>query len=146
MIVCPWKDINRYADVIPGLAEAVALVNSLESKEVATYPLSNEGKVMVQQGTTRCAAETDSEAHRRFLDVQYILEGEEYVGWAPVDTLTPTGDFNTEKDAGKYTGHCDYMHIAAGYCYVAFPEDAHKPACHLDTPTQYRKLVIKLKV
>ena len=40
MIVCPWKDIARYAPVIPGLEEAVAAVSALESFEPRTVPLS----------------------------------------------------------------------------------------------------------
>ena len=45
-----------------------------------------------------------------------------------------------------YDGKCDYMNIEAGYCYVVFPEDAHKPGSHLDVPTDYVKMVVKLKV
>ena len=33
MIICPWKDIMRYAPVMPGLEEAVAAVNALTEYE-----------------------------------------------------------------------------------------------------------------
>ena len=45
-----------------------------------------------------------------------------------------------------FVGHVDFMRIAEGYCYVAYPEDGHMPGVHLDTPKTYKKLVIKLKV
>jgi beta-galactosidase beta subunit len=45
-----------------------------------------------------------------------------------------------------YTGHVDFMRIAEGYCYVAYPEDGHMPGVHLDAPKDYTKLVVKLKV
>ena len=143
MIVCPFKDLSRYAAVIPGLEEAVATINGIQSLEPATYPLSC-GKVLVQQGTTKPAEGRLLEAHRQYLDIQYIVKGSEIVGWAPVDTLTIDGEFNETKDAGMYDGKCDYMNIEAGYCYVVFPEDAHAPGKHMDAAHDYTKIVVKL--
>ena len=146
MIVCPWKDLNRYADVIPGLEEAVKFVNSLENFEPATYPLSGRNKVLVQSLTTKPFETSLLEAHRQFLDIQYIIKGKEVVGWAPLETLTLDGEFNTAKDKGMYAGPVDFMTIRQGYCYVAFPEDAHMPNLHLEAPKHLKKLVLKLKV
>ena len=146
MILCPWKDLNRYADLLPGLEEAVALINSLQDWSVATYPLSNGNKVLIQQGTTKAAEAALGEAHREYLDIQYILEGQETVGWAPVENLTLEGEFDTAKDKGKYSGEYDYVLVKAGHCYVVFPEDGHKPGVHLDTPANFKKAVVKLKV
>ncbi len=146
MIVCPWKDLSRYADVIPGLEEAINFVNGMESYEPATYPLSGSNKVLAQLVTTKPWEGAQLEAHRQFLDIQYILEGGETVGWAPIEQLTLDGEFNTAKDKGMYAGDCDFMDIRAGYCYVVFPEDGHMPGSHLTEAKQYKKLVIKLKV
>ena len=52
MIVCPWKDLSRYAASVPGLAEAVHFVNSMENFEPATYSLSAMNKVLVRSLTT----------------------------------------------------------------------------------------------
>ncbi len=144
MIVCPWKDIARYEAIIPGLAEAVAAVNALESWEVATVPLSGTNKILVQQGTTKPAGA--AEAHREYLDIQYILEGGETMGWADVSAMKAEGEFNTAKDKGMYSGAMEFIHVPAGYCYVVFPEDAHAPGVHLDAPESYKKVVVKLKV
>lgn len=146
MIVCPWKDLGRYAPIIPGLEEAMNVVAGLTTMEPATYPLSGGGKVMVQQGTTKSNVGMEIEAHRNFLDIQYIVKGQETVGWAPLETLTPSGEYNPAKDKGMYTGHCDYMVIGEGYCYVVYPEDGHMPGVHLDTPSEYQKIVVKLAV
>ena len=146
MIVCPWKDIGRYAPVISGLEEAVAAVTALESYEPRTVALSGGNKILVQQGTTKAAEGQLLEAHREYLDIQYIVKGGETMGWAPLETLTLSGEFNSAKDKGMYAGHCDFMDIAEGYCYVVFPEDAHMPGCHLEVPQDYTKLVVKLKV
>lgn len=144
MIVCPWKEIGRYEAIIPGLAEVLAEVEKLTDLTPRTIPLSGKNKIIVQAGNTKPAEGRALEAHRNFLDIQLILQGGETMGWAPVDTLTPDGEFNEVKDCGMYTGHCEFMDIPAGHCYVVFPEDAHMPGSHLDKPGQYVKLVVKL--
>ena len=146
MIVCPFSNLSRYAAIIPGLEEAVAAVAAMESYEPRTIPLSDGNKILVQQGTTKAAQGQLLEAHRNYLDIQYIVKGGETVGWAPLETLTLSGEFNTTKDKGMYAGHCDFLDIAEGYCYVVFPEDAHMPGSHLEVPRNYTKLVVKLKV
>ena len=144
MIVCPWKDLMRYAPVLPGLEEAVEAVNALTSYEDKTYPLSNGNRFFVAAGTTK--APDVAEAHRKYLDIQYIVKGQEVMGWADLAACQIEGEFNEAKDVGKYTGDFEFITIPEGICYVAFPEDAHMPGRHLDVPNDYVKVVIKLKV
>ena len=145
MIVCPWKDIKKYASLLPGIEEAFDAVNALtEYEDKKNYPLSNGNRFFIAVQSTK--APDLAEAHRNYLDIQYIVEGVDTVGWAPTDTLTLSGEFNETKDVGKYSGNFEYMTINEGVCYVAFPEDAHMPGRHLDVPNDFVKVVVKLKV
>ncbi len=146
MIICPWKDLGRYAPIIPGLEEAMQTVANLPNLEPATYPLSNGGKIMVQVGMTKPWEGAELEVHHNYLDIQYVVKGKEVMGWAPTETLTLSGEFNTVKDKGMYAGHNDTMVIHEGYCYVVYPEDAHAPGKHIGEPNELTKIVVKLKV
>ena len=145
MIICPWKDIKKYAPLLPGIEEAFDAVNALtEYEDKKNVPLSDGNRFFVTAGTTK--APDVAEAHRKFLDIQYIVKGKEVMGWADLADCTPTVDFNEEKDIGKYSGPFEFMTIHEGTCYVAFPEDAHMPGRHLDVPNDFVKVVVKLKV
>ena len=146
MIVCPWKEIGRYSAVIPGLEEVIEATKDLTDLTPRTIPLSGNNKILVQANATKAAEGLSLEAHRKFLDIQYVLKGSEVMGWAPIDALEPDGEWNDAKDCGMFKGACEFMNIPAGYCYVVFPEDAHMPGSHLDTPAEYVKLVVKLEV
>lgn len=145
MIICPWKNLSRYDGVIPDLAEAVAAVNTHNPSNFGTFPLSN-GQFTVGSHTSRPTQGAEFEAHRQYLDIQYVVSGQEVVGWAPVGTLLPTGEFNMEGDIGFDKGQGEFVRIPAGYCYVVFPEDAHMPDCHTDQPNEFVKIVVELKV
>ena len=145
MIVCPWKDIKKYAALLPGIEEAFDAVNALtEYENKKNYPLSDGNRFFVAVETTKEPAL--AEAHRKYLDIQYIVKGKEVMGWADLADCTLEGEFNEDKDVGKYSGDFEYMTINEGVCYVAFPEDAHMPGRHLDVPNDFVKVVVKLKV
>ena len=144
MIICPWKDIKKYASLLPGIEEAFDAVNALTDYEAKTYPLSDGNRFFVAVGTTK--APDTAEAHRKYMDIQYIVKGKEVMGWADLSACTPTVDFSEEKDIGMYSGDFEYITINEGICYVAFPEDAHMPGRHLDVPNDFVKIVVKLKV
>jgi len=145
MIICPWKDISRYSAVIPGLEAAVQAVNAHDSSVSGTFPLEN-GRFMVGPHTSRPIAGAEFEAHRRFLDIQYVVSGQDVVGWAPTDTLEPAGNFSEEGDIGFYRGAGEFVRVKAGWCYIVFPEDAHMPDCHLDEPCEFTKIVVKIEL
>lgn len=144
MIICPMNALERYEAIIPGLREALEVISQIQDYTPRTIPLSGNNRILIQEVTSKSVEGRACEAHRKFLDVQCIVDGQEVMGWAPVSTLTPTQEFNEETDCGMYTGKLDYVRIDAGYCYVVFPEDAHLPNSHIDTPCTYRKMVIKL--
>ena len=145
MIICPWKDILKYKSMLPGIEEAFAAVNALTAYEdKANYPLSDGNRFFLAvQGTK---APDVAEAHRKYLDIQYIVKGKEVVGWADLAACTPTDAFNEESDIGFYSGDFNYITVNEGTCYVVFPEDAHMPGRHLDVPNDFVKIVVKLKV
>lgn len=144
MIICPWKDILRYAPVMKGLEEAVAAVNNLTDYESKTCELSGGNRFFVLSGTT--VEPGLAEAHRKYLDIQYIVKGKEVMGWADLADCKLEGEFSEEKDIGMYSGDFRFITIPEGVCYVVFPEDAHMPTRHLEVPNDYVKVVVKLKV
>ena len=144
MIICPWKDIKKYAPLLPGIEEAFDAVNALTDYEAKTYPLADGNRFFVAVGTTK--APDVAEAHRKYLDIQYIVKGKEVMGWADLGDCQIVDEFNEKKDIGKYTGNFEYVTINEGICYVAFPEDAHMPGRHLEVPNDFVKVVVKLKV
>ena len=93
MIVCPYKDLHRYAAIIPGLEEAMQVIDRQKTWTPGITQLSGGNRIVASEGTTTPAGSKLCEAHRQYLDVQYIVEGEETVGWAPLDSMTLDGEF-----------------------------------------------------
>ena len=89
------------------------------------------------------------EAHRKYIDIMYMLEGEECIFCKPTSKLhNITSSFNLEKDFLLADIDADVVPNALkkGQVAVLLPEDAHCPGCNLDGESSVRKLICKLAV
>ena len=147
MIIDSLKYIETYRPVLKGFDAGLEAVKALgEHPETGRYTFEG-GYFMVQEGMTRPMEDGDFEAHRKYIDVQIILEGQETVGWAETGSLQESVSYDEEKDKVMYAGEAAQCNvIKAGMFWAAFPEDAHKACRQTDTQTSYRKIVMKLPV
>lgn len=100
---------------------------------------------MIQEYTTKPVEQGRWEAHRRYIDVQYIVSGRERILFAPTDQLQ-AGDYVPEKDFLPLTGPGSTLDLSAGFFVVFFPEDAHMPGLTVESPETVKKVVVKVLV
>ena len=88
------------------------------------------------------------EAHRQYIDLQYVASGEESIGFVHLSRTVP-GEYDAAKDFLPLQAECDFkIKLVAGDFAVLFPHDAHMPCMSIEPakPSQVRKIVIKIKV
>jgi YhcH/YjgK/YiaL family protein len=90
------------------------------------------------------------EAHRKYLDIQYIAAGQEMIGSGPLSTASEvTEDRLAEKDVIFYKSlSAETYHILQqGMFAIYFPWDVHRPNCHVnETAAKVKKVVVKIAV
>ena len=146
MIIDKMENIRFYGGLLKNLETGLKAVDGLEKMELGTYQFDG-GYFMVQEGVTRPLTEGTFEAHRKYVDVQIILEGSEEVAWAQTGDLKTVTPYNEQKDVEFLEGSFDHvMKISAGMFYIVFPHDAHKPVSHTASQQSFRKIVMKLPV
>lgn len=101
---------------------------------------------LVEHYTTRPREQGVWEAHRRYLDVQYVVEGLETIGYAHIASLSITQPYSLEKDRTLFAGTGDFLTVRAGTFLVFFPEDGHIPGLVCGEPQTVCKVVIKVAV
>ena len=102
---------------------------------------------MVQSYTTKPAAEKRYEAHLRYVDLQYVVAGEEILYHAPLDRLTLTDPHDAAKDCAFYSGEdTQALILKPGDFSILFPQDGHKPGCAWKQPGPVKKVVFKIAV
>lgn len=89
------------------------------------------------------------ESHRKYIDVQVVVEGEEVMELAEISRLPVKQAYDAERDViiyGDYTG-ASVLRFGAGEAAIFFPVDGHMPALRPGAAANLvRKTVIKVPV
>jgi YhcH/YjgK/YiaL family protein len=128
---------------------------SLIKKKDGRYEISGgEGMYyLVQRYKTQPSITPSSvgflEAHKKYVDLQFILSGKEIIGYSPLkDDLELKQGYDKKNDAAlfKSDSKMTLIKLQAGMFAVFFPQDAHQPRIVLDKPTSVVKVVVKIPV
>ncbi|MGT2910106.1 YhcH/YjgK/YiaL family protein [Streptococcus cameli] len=147
MIIDRIENLLAYQELLPNLGHALEAVETLKDNwtEGERYPFEG-GFVFFQKGETKPLSQSQFEAHRQYIDVQLVLEGEEYMGLSSPEHVAISIPYDEHKDVEKYEGETHHMmKVSAGMGYICFPADIHKAIFHVDEPLAFTKAVIKLK-
>ncbi len=101
---------------------------------------------MVNEYETKAEADCKIEAHHKYADIQFIIEGEELIGITLLNGQVPTEEYNDEKDCVFYNEPVSKVKIASGMFAVFFPHDLHQPGISVSTPAKVKKVVVKVRV
>lgn len=105
---------------------------------------------IVSSYKTRQANAVQFEAHRKYVDIQVVIAGNEEIGWLPVGELLTMQPYNASKDIAFYhhpNANYTRLNISPGTFVVLFPRDAHQPSLMVgNTPESVKKVVIKINV
>lgn len=147
MIVDCIERLQQYSRNVPEIYEAIKFAEKVKKENipVGKYPLTN-GFVLVQEGNTRPFEEGDFEVHRKYLDIQILVSGTEYVEYADIKDLETKVPFDEEKDLELMSGSGSKIRITPDMFYILYPSDGHKPCCHEHVQTTYKKVLAKIKI
>lgn len=125
------------------------LKNVSPDVELGVHELSPRVKAIVSEYTTKEENANGYEAHREWIDIQYLLKGSEKICCLPLEYLKETKAYCKEKDAAFYEGTSvknQEMLIGNGYFAIFYPQDGHMPCLYIDSPIEVKKVVVKVKI
>jgi YhcH/YjgK/YiaL family protein len=151
MITDTLTQCDRYTSLSPRFAAAFSFLKQLPADQPSgRYPLDGDDCfALVQTYTTKPSAAAKFEAHRKYIDIQFVQAGRETIFWTPLNTLTEiVQPYDADKDIAFYAtpAHMVPIHLRAGEFTIFFPEDGHAPGMEYGGLTEVRKTVIKVRV
>jgi len=85
------------------------------------------------------------EAHRHYIDLQYVVEGIEIIRNSCLIDCRPQGEYDSENDVQFFTSEFfSSITLKAGMVCILYPEDVHAPGLAYDSPGSVIKSVVKV--
>ena len=135
---------------------SAVLLKGLEFLKVTNFSQIEEGQreikgkdiyALIQKYNTQSREARVPEAHEKFIDIHYVAEGTEMIGFAiDCNKNQISDDFLQEKDALLYKqveNEFDLV-LHEGMYAIFFPREIHRPGCSYREKKDVKKVVVKV--
>ena len=151
MIISDHTHIHDQLRSTPHFEKGLAFLQRPDLAMLADGSLPIDGENVfaeVQSYVTKPASEARFEAHRTYIDIQYVVSGEETIAWAPIEMLHVDAAYIPERDFMLGTvaaGHIVLVPLRTGQFAIMFPSDAHAPRLSTNDAVAVKKIVVKIR-
>lgn len=152
MIFDKINNISDYFDELPLLKKVADFVDEFNKNKLDDGTYEIDGKrvfAMVQSYRTKQQTpEMMFEAHKKYIDLQYIINGIEKIRWASLDKVELVEEkYSSGGDIAFYEGDAMFdFTLTKNTFLLLYPSDAHLPGLSADKDVNVRKIVFKIQV
>lgn len=149
MIYDTLAHLESYRGVHPGVMKGLELLRDTDFShmEDGRYEVDGDGLFFMLQSYDTKAVNDTPEAHRKYIDIQFLISGAELMGVAPLEEMDREVEARPEGDIWFYNGPLDQLLLTGDRFAALWPGDAHAPGVAPDgKPAPCRKCVVKVKV
>ena len=149
MIIDSITNWEAYRGILPDFEARMRFALSLGDAASGKYECTSLPKgcvyALVQEGQTLPLEKGLIEAHRKYADVQIMIDGGETVYYTDIHGLAEVVPY--KDDIAFYKSAGQPLAVTKGMFYVALPQDGHMPCRHLNgCPGSYKKIVLKIRM
>jgi YhcH/YjgK/YiaL family protein len=145
MIIDALKNINFYSTFNSSIKLAFDFIkaNATRFTKEGRYEINENIYAVIETSLPKAAKEQKLEVHRKYIDVQYIIDGYDLIGWC---SLLNCGqiykDYDEVKDIEFFNDKPDFNIILnEGHFAIFFPNDTHAP---LECEKPVKKCIVKI--
>jgi len=126
------ENCQKYAGLHPDFEKAFAFLrrNDLAQLELTKHGIDGETVYcMLSRNQGRAREQAPLEAHRKYIDIQYVISGDEEMAYKPVAQCRQEKEaYDSEKDVGFFKDPPNrWLTVPPGSFIIFFPQDAHAP-------------------
>lgn len=147
MILDTLENAAKYAGLKIGISEAFGFLDQpglAELPEGKHSIIGDRVHAIIDRCQGRAIEDGDLEGHRKYIDIQYVISGDESMGWSARAGLVNSVEYDEGKDLEFFEGDPKSIVRVPPGCFAVFlPTDAHFP---LIGKGPIHKVVVKVAV
>ncbi len=147
MIFDTLENIKNY-EGLGSVYTALKFLNEtdLTKMELGRYELQGDDIFYMVQRYETDPDKTVSEAHKKYIDIQFMVDGEEIIGVAPISCEKTETEAKPQNDVWFYNCKTEPLTLIKNSFMVLYPNDLHCPGVAVKEPLSCLKVVVKVKV
>ena len=148
MIVDKLKNSNNYYGLSEGISKGFKYLEETNLLDLDCGIYEIDGKnifVSIDEYLGKNIDDCLWEGHKKYIDIQYIISGEEKFGYLSNDNLDITVNYDEEKDIYFGKGEGQFLTLKEGEFIIFTPSDAHMPSLMVNE-NLVKKAVVKVSI
>ena len=151
MIVDRIENISLYSSISGRIAKALKILSSKEISSAAEGKHEVEGGklfYLVQKYSTMPRNQGQLEAHKKYIDIQCVLDGQESIFVENISACKLASAYNENDDAAMYEVPKSFseVYMSKGTFCILFPQDGHLPCRTAVSESKVHKIVFKIAI
>lgn len=152
MVFDNLKNCQLYYGMHPRFREAFDFIKKAIAENLPVGKYEIDGKSLwasVQEYTSKLYEDAKAEAHKNYIDIQFIVSGKEKMEVMNISEATAKTEYNEERDFSFFENADGVTGVVcgSGEYGIFFPWDIHKPGLVADEENrEVKKIVVKVKM
>ena len=151
MVIDKIENAHLYTNLSPRIAKALEVLKdkSILEKENGKYPIDGDNIFcLVQRYDTRTPDTGNLEAHKKYIDVQYVVSGEEIINHIDPKGLEVRKPYDDSIDKILFhpPARMNPVVLTGGMFGIYWPDDAHMACMQVAGPAKVHKVVVKVRI
>lgn len=146
MVLDHIEHAERYKNIGESFEAAIRFLREYQKGSLAEgkYQITEDAFAVIKRYETRDVEACGYEAHRDCIDMQYMVSGEECIGWAPRSRMKEIS-YNEKSDSYELQGEGELYPLHTGEIMIFFPEEPHMPCVRQKDHMPVEKIIIKIR-
>ena len=147
MIYDTLKHLEAYTGIHPGVLRGLELLRDTDfsAMEDGRHEIDGDRLFILLQSYDTKPENDTPEAHKKYIDIQYLISGRELMGVGPLEEMSGEVEARPEGDIWFYRGPLSNILLSGSRFVALWPGDAHAPCIAVDhAPVPCRKCVVKV--
>jgi YhcH/YjgK/YiaL family protein len=149
MIIDTLENARFYYGVNKGIEKALKYLENTDFSTLSYGEYEIEGDKIfakVQENLTQPIEAGKWEAHKKYIDVQFVFKGIEIMGYSNISRMKITEQYDKNIDCMFLEGKGDFFKVHEGSFVVFQPIDIHMPGISNEKPQKVKKVIVKVQV
>lgn len=148
MIYDNIKNAHLYFSLDEKIQKALTYLQTTDfnNVEAGTYDVENKDiYAIVSEYQTKPMTSGKWESHKKYIDIQFLINGAERIGYSESKKVITLQDYNPDDDYSIHKGEGQFVNIEENHFIILFPSDIHMPGIAVNIPKPVKKVVVKVK-
>jgi YhcH/YjgK/YiaL family protein len=149
MVIDKLENAHIYYGMGSRIEKALKYLENLDSQKIkpGRYEIEDTSILAIcEEYITKPIESGFWEGHRKYIDIQFIADGTELIGYSNINKMKESVSYDEDRDIQEFQGEGEFYRMDKNSFMILLPHDIHMPGRLYKEPNNVKKIIMKVSV